>query len=325
MENQQHSNQKRILRLDASALAKSSCLLRLKYIVIDGWRNNLLYNDTVYGLAGHKFLATMALTNSDIATSVREAKLVFNQPKIIRRKKEHLTENHFIKTCFDYWEHLSKTDEASLIISPDSKLPLVEQKFSIVAYEDDTLIIEIVGTLDKLVKYGKQGQVCIGDYKFTSSWNQAEYFPQHRLAPQLKTYRWMLYKFAEVSSADSFLRELTKYPVGMFIDGIFLKSAKETEFHRSEVWTPKQAEIEEFDASLQAMITKLAYLYHEKWSRRDGMINGSCSNSYGSTSASGALCQFYTVCSACDTVAAQHVLKNNFIQKEYDPLAFGEV
>lgn len=313
---------KKLLRLDATALSKSSCNLRLKYTVINGYRQSALYNDTVYGLAGHKFNATMALTNGNFQESLMAAKKVFNQPKITRAKKEHLTENHFIKTCFDFWEHLESKSDSKFIVDSNGK-PLVEMQFAIKIYEDESCIVEVCGTLDKVEQFN-HGMVAIGDYKYTSSWNASEYFKQHRLAPQLKTYRWALYKLASMSPEDSILRQITKYPVGMFIDGVFLKSGKDTEFSRSEVWCPKQDEIEEFDELLLAKAMELASIYRVDWSIRDGMINGSCSNSYGTSSVNGALCQFYNVCSAVDKVAGQYVLKNEFVQREYDPLAFGE-
>jgi hypothetical protein len=112
---------KTILRLDASASSKSSCGLKFKRTVIDGYRELAPWNDTQYGSAFHKFISTMYLTGGDFQVSmVQEAYAIFDKPCNIRPKKEHLTKNHFTKTCFDFWEHMQQVDDFEHLVNPSA-------------------------------------------------------------------------------------------------------------------------------------------------------------------------------------------------------------
>ena len=56
---------KTTIKLDASALVKGACNLRLKRLVLDGYTVALPYNDTQYGSAFHEFVKQMYLTNAN--------------------------------------------------------------------------------------------------------------------------------------------------------------------------------------------------------------------------------------------------------------------
>src|SRR6266576_2163614 len=141
---------KKIIKLDASALSQSSCLLRFKRIVLEGYTDKIPYNDTQYGSAFHKFMATMQETNGDFARAIIETNELFNRPCNIRKK--HLTELHLNKTCIDYWQHFQQKDTFQVMQSSDGK-PLVETDFAIPYFENDKYVVMLQGTIDKHGKF----------------------------------------------------------------------------------------------------------------------------------------------------------------------------
>src|SRR5574338_1651758 len=185
---------KQRLNLDASALSISSCDYRLKLTVIDGLKQPIVNNDTLYGTAFHKFISTMYETNGEFMTAVAAAKKAFAKPCVIKSTKKHLTENHLLKTCLDFWEHFGQKDDFE-ILHDDKGKPLVEVTFEILIYESEHLEIYLCGTIDKIGKF-KNGAYAIGDYKVTSSWNIGEYLRPFRLSTQLHTYHWALTELA---------------------------------------------------------------------------------------------------------------------------------
>src|ERR1051326_7341201 len=94
---------KTIIKLDASALIQSACMLRLKRIIIDGYTDKLPYNDLMYGKAFHKFVALMAIDENKFGENIHEALKVLSEPMQIRDRKGHLNAEHLIKTCTDFW------------------------------------------------------------------------------------------------------------------------------------------------------------------------------------------------------------------------------
>src|SRR5947207_5858260 len=114
---------KTIVRVDASALKESSCEWRFNALVNEGWREKIRYNDTVYGTAVHKYLSRMEESGGQFDEAVKAAiKLWRGTDFKIRKKKDHLTENHLISTCFDFWQHLqTKNSEFKLIQNPSAK------------------------------------------------------------------------------------------------------------------------------------------------------------------------------------------------------------
>lgn len=310
------SNQKRIIRLDASALRKSKCPLAFKRIVIDGYREPTLYNDTLYGTAFHLFPKVMYETNGDLQAATKAALEKMKQPCRIRPKKDHLTENHLLKTCFDFWENfIEKDTQAKILINPATAKPFVEVQFDILVYECNEFEIRISGTIDKLVQI-TNGCVSVGDYKTTSSWDIQKYLRQFRTSPQLKLYVWAIKKLGTMYPDGPFAA-LVNRPIGAFIDGVFLKSKLETEFVRSEVFIFKQQEMDEFKGLLDYKINQLASLIEEEgYIYPLGKIEGTCNDGFP--------CEFCPVCFAPDDIAAEHVLRNNFKAIPYNPLTFGE-
>lgn len=311
---------KRKIKVDASAFKESSCLLRFKRIVLDGLKEPMPWNDVQYGSAFHMFVATMARTNGDAGEATKKALEIFSKPCEIRKK--HLTVLHLQKTCYDYWEHFHKTDNAQ-ILSVDN-IPLVEQNFEILLYEDDYNEVYLCGTIDKMVKF-VNGIYAIGDYKTHSLWSASKngnwiegakaYFQQYELSSQLLTYRLAI-RLQARRNPDSIFATLDKSQVGTFIDGVFLSSNQDTRFMRSDVkiWTDEQITL--FHNLALAKAKAICELPPD-YNIPDGLIHGACSENQFK-------CKFFQLCAAPDDITRGHLIRNNYIVKSYNPLEFGK-
>lgn len=333
---------KRIFRFDASLMKQSSCDLRIKLISFDGYREKKIFNDTLYGTSFHKFSSRMYESGGDFAQAVLAAKQVINKPCVIRDKKEHLTEQHLLKTCFDFWQKFeTNNNNFHLLINPKAicwkcngtsteetfcdvcksthhiESPMVEQSFEITVRETDDYVIKACGTIDKIGKF-TNGCYAIGDIKTTSSWDIKKFLAKWKLNPQLKFYIWAIHRMHQ-DNPNSILSEMCKTKIGAFIDGVFLKSKTETLFERSEVYIYSDTERELFSRMLEKKIDQLEALIQDYLNNRfiypTGIMNESCNKLFP--------CSFYNYCAAPDDIAAQHVLTNNFRQRVYDPLNFG--
>ena len=349
---------KRIFRFDASLLKKSSCDKRIQYISFDGYREPFTYNDTNYGTAFHKFCSTMYESMDEdgkpnFQEAVLAAKEIIGRPCRTRNKKDHLNEVHLLKTCFDFWEHFeSSNNRFKLLTNPRArcfkcngkgflsildennnptlgqtcsyckglghrKQALVEQSFEIKVRETVDYEIYACGTIDKVGQI-INGCYAIGDIKTTSSWNVDTFLAQWRLNPQLKFYIWAIHKLNEMYP-NSVYADMCKTKIGAFIDGIFLKSKAETIFKRSDVFLYSDEERHTFSNMLENWITKYELLVQDYLANREiqptGILNESCYHLFP--------CQFFNVCGAADCISRNHVLRNNFKQKHYDPLNFG--
>jgi hypothetical protein len=130
----QDKNGKYIIRLDASALKESSCLLRLINISVLGIKETLTYNDTQYGSAFHTFISELHKTGGNFAEAQLKAVEMNERPSTTRGVKSHLSSAHLVKTCIDFTKHFQENDQFE-ILSLDGK-PLVEERFEIPYYED---------------------------------------------------------------------------------------------------------------------------------------------------------------------------------------------
>jgi len=337
---------KTIVKVDASALKESSCEWRFDAIVNQGWREKITYNDTVYGTSVHRYLSRMEESGGKFDEAVRACLRIWRQGGFkIRNKKDHLTENHLITTCFDYWQHITtKQSEFQLIQNPHAKCwqcegtglvgheevgglcnicagkgtreqPVVEVKFSIPWEISDDYEAYIEGTIDRVGKI-INGCYCVRDFKTTSSWDSKKFLAGFRSSPQLKLYLWSVRKEAE--REGSALAQLRGQRIGAAIDGIFLKSSSETIFDSSEVFFFSPAQDVEFEFLLADKMEEIkSYALKEKTPRKTGKIEGTCHNLFS--------CKFHDVCHALDEKVGKFVLMSNFNQRPYEPLKHGEV
>lgn len=322
---------KQEILLDASALIKSACMLRLKRIVVDGYSDALPFNDTLYGSAVHLFNATMCRTGGNFGEATSATQALFSRPKQIRDTKKHLTEIHLLKTCFDYWQYFHPKDNFRVLTFDDK--PCIEMDFKNLFYEDDEYIVYLTGTIDKFGQIA-DGAYCVGDYKTHSLWSvnkngkdNAKYeiekfFRKFELSLQLAFYVFNL-KLKAQQNPDSELARICQQPIGSFIDGIFLSSSEPTKFVRSSVKIWSDGDMDMIRRLVLGKILQLLkILKAEKetgvaYTDLDGMICGACSDQQF-------LCQFFDVCAARDEMARAFLLKDKFVRKQYNPLMFSK-
>ena len=315
---------KTIIKLNASALVRGRCNLRLKRTVIDGYTEQLPWNDTLYGSAFHEFIRSMYV-EKDFAKSILAAQAILNRPCNIREGKQHLNENHLIKTCIDYWGYHQKEGQFDVFCLNDS--PMTEIYFENLFYEDDNYIVYLVGTIDS---FGKilNGIYCIRDFKTHSLWATGKngfkfqdalinkFLEKFMMSLQLRFYVYNLRLYAN-KFPDTELYKIANSTIGMFIEGVFLSSTQPTLFRRSDIWTMKKNEMIELDNLLLNRVKDFVKYLNENSSLRDGLATGACSDGLFP-------CEFYNVCAVNNPDIQNMMLKNNFIQKPYEPKEFGK-
>lgn len=311
---------KKIIRINASALKYATCFLRFYRICIQGYKSPLNTNTIEFGSAGHLFLSMMAVTNGNLAISLVAARKYFAETKMeIDPKKKYLDDLKLCSVCVAYWSHLQNTDQFK-ILTNELNEPAVEVTFSNKFYEDENYIILLEGTIDKIGKFDG-GAFALGDYKFTTlpyetgvyrQRKMAEYFKQHEMGTQLRFYRYNIELKAKLEPSP-LLDEITKRPIGCFIDAIFTSSA-EQEFKRSRIFFFPDEDMLEFENMLKAFCSLvITILKQDTLPPRHGVLNGACAGGWRP-------CNFIDVCNAPDDIAREHVLHNNFIQAEYLPI-----
>jgi hypothetical protein len=229
-----------------------------------------------------------------------------------------MTVGHLKQLLFYLQEDFLSKDDFQ-VLQIDGK-PLVEKNFALPYYSDDDIEVILCGTMDKIGKV-KNSNYAVGDYKFTSVWNSVEYLASYALSPQLLFYTLALKLYAKIAP-DSDIGKIGLTPVSAFIDGVFLgPDAKKVKLERSELFTFKQKQLDEFERLMMSKIMELkeeairleADVTYEI--PRYGMFNGACQTHYG-------LCKYFRVCSAPDKISRDMMLEKFFTKKEYNPLNF---
>ena len=312
---------KKIILLNASALRISSCKRRLHYVVIDGYKKARNSISIEFGSAFH-LIPKHVYQDNDYAKGLSAAQVYFKDSNYEPdSKKKYLNDFMLSKVGFDwYTSELHKNDSFEVLRDTDGKA-LVEVQFAIPYYAGENVEVILCGTIDKIVVHRQSKLICEGDFKTTTSWDENEYLRGWVLNTQRYFYNIALRKMIEQSSPSSILHEFKGKDVGSFIDGIFVKTSGETSCKRSEVMVFNDRQRLDYEALLTDLCRwfdgkyDMPGLEHNSPPLREGLLNDSCSeNKYGSK------CDFFDVCACNDSVASEHVLRRNFVQKPYDPL-----
>ena len=304
-----------VLRLDASALSKSSCMLRLYRTVVEGYRAQFNTNDMEYGSAFHLFISTMKQTRGNLGLALGAARKRFVEAKmIVKPQKKYMDDVHLLKSCQEFWEYFGSKDDFITLDDAEGN-PMTEVKFSWPYYCDDEVEVNIVGTVDDLCRHRRSGAYAIRDYKTTSSYDAIEYLRGYKLSPQLLTYRLIIRYYAK-KYPESVFAEMERNGCLVFIDGVFIRGKdKPIEVIRSECEPIAEDKLVEYEKLLAKKVAELvAVVKDPSLLSRDGLLNGSCHTIYGH-------CKFFDACSAPDSIARDHVLRKNFVKKPYDPLS----
>lgn len=309
---------KLIVMVDASVISVSSCLLRMFYIAVEGYHGGLNSNDIEFGTAFHKMRAVFREFGYDegYRRGLKEAKEYYeNTPMAYKSRKKYLTTEFLITGCISYLEKYKKDTFDPIVVDGHT---LVEQKFAIPYYCDDTLEIILCGTCDEIGKW-RSGIYAIADLKTTASWNQEEYLDSYKASPQMMFYRWAIKQYA-VAYPDSIFAKIDAEDCAVFIDGVFHKGASSPiEFQRSNMFMFKEHQIQRFDRMLKDKLGELIMAI-KRWQDcgehpwPEGLLNGACGTKFG-------LCQFANACTATDDEVRAAVL-SHFKKRHYNPLTF---
>jgi hypothetical protein len=326
----QDKNGKYIIRLDASALKESSCLLRLINISVLGIKETLTYNDTQYGSAFHTFISELHKTGGNFAEAQLKAVEMNERPSTTRGVKSHLSSAHLVKTCIDFTKHFQENDQFE-ILSLDGK-PLVEERFEISYYEDSTFAVYLCGTIDAIGKF-RGGVYAIRDYKTKGLWANklangddrwikaeiSKYFQQYSMSIQLRFYLYCIKLIGSMQSDTPLGKLFNDNIFGLFIEGIFTSSKEPTRFAKSDVFILKQEDLDEFKNVLDDLIERFIKRIHlGDFDTRDGIISGSCfENKYA--------CKYLASCNAPTPITRKMVLNDatKYKVETYDPRKHG--
>lgn len=310
-------SEKTIVRINASSLRNSTCLLRWNRQILQGYyqpRNNA---QAVYGIGIHAYLDSMYKTGGHVGISREKALAAFNVPKWPADKQAWLEdENHFFMTCYHLWnEYVSKDSQFDLVKLPDGN-PAAEVTFSLPFFEYGDYQVKLEGTIDKLGKF-KGGCYAIGDWKSTAKWDTKTFLADYEMSSQLKFYLLSLKLMARLQP-DSVIGQIGATNVGVFVDGIFLKpKVTENTYGRSAVFMHNEQTMDEFEDMLKAAIIRFLEASSKGELPRQGLLNGACGTGNYK-------CEYYNICKQKDEAVADMLLMRDFKQKTYNPLKHNE-
>ena len=312
------------LLLNASAIKSAKgCTLKLVRI-LQGYHEQIRWNDTEFGSAGHVGIETYEKTkDADLATlkAMSAFKKASKDPNFkVRNKKDWLTRS-YLAAVMEAFYHAREQGEFSEYKPIDTTTQglLVEKTFKIPFYKGDCVDISLCGTIDSIERIGRDGIYLAADYKFTSQWNIWGFLNGFRLSPQLLFYITALRLLAE-KYPDSIFAEIAKARIGGQIRGIFLKSDLSVTCKASDVWQFREEDLEAFRVQLNLLCLNIALYYRDikdeestTWSK-SGLITNACEGVYGYP------CMFLEACSVPER-AEKYELKK-IPRKEYNPLSF---
>lgn len=307
---------KKIYFVDASLLKYAPCMLKVWRTGVEGRKGKINSVDIEYGSAFHLFAQHYTDTKgTNLRESIQKATDYFTStPSIPKDKKAWMTVTHLKKTCFDWMTHWEKTQDNLEALKVDG-CPTTELKFDLPYYQDDKYEIHLAGTIDRICKTKGSGPYVLTDYKTTSSWDNKSYLAQYRLDPQLRFYRLAISLYAQ-AYPNSIYADMVAKGCGCLIEGIFLKATEEATIRRSDTMFFKAAEMQQFEGLVKKFISRFVEaLNAPEEPPKEGILSGYC---YGAKFG----CHFVDACGAPDKIAEQHVLRNNFITKPYNPLLF---
>lgn len=339
------------INLDSSSLSAASCIRDYKYTTIgdilspaEGAYVSVPDSVMVYGVAVHKFIDTMYKTG-EIGLARKASLAAFNMHKISDDKKLWLDDpKHLFVTCSDVWMDFIQEDNVFDVLSVQQKCwscterhgkirplneqfvcskcngigliegPATEITFRIHLYEDDTIIVYLCGTIDRIGKF-RNGPFAIRDWKSTTFWMEDEFLSEFELSRQLRVYTLACKLMSELEP-QSILGKIGATNMGAMIDAIFVKKEpNENKYISSSIMQFGVKDMNEFREQLHRFCSKLSIHIQHNDFPREGILNGTCVKRFGK-------CRFFNVCKASNEIIATNLLKRDFKRKIYDPLNF---
>jgi len=310
----------KIIRIDASVLKQSACLLKLWRIAVQGYRSKEVFNDTEFGSAIHVF--EKELHEGRPFEMARAATLSFFIEKMqspnfkVRKNAEYLTPA-FLHTCCEVYYNKRSKDFTPLVVDGEV---LVEKNFEIPYYETEHVSIRLTGTIDIIGRLTGNGMYCIGDYKTTRTWNHVDFLAAFKYNIQLPFYLLAIQLIGNKYPQGIF-GELVKNRIGCFIEGIFLSEKEAVTVKRSDIWTFSEERIQVIKHHLDSLCWMLNVCIGNKATpNKQGLVNDTCAGKFiGGTAYP---CEFLGSCLAPNEDATNTILNNSFRCTDYNPLDF---
>lgn len=311
---------KQLILLDQSAIDKLVCPILFYNTVVKGLR---LAENTVsieFGQAFHRFRKIFR-DKGDIGVAIREAVNYFNTtPKRYGKMNAYLTSAYLISVCCEYASVYEKDVVKPVRISDeDAKLQgldstaLLEMKFAIPYYIDDSIEVLLVGTIDEISEVSS-GIFLVTDCKTTSNFKIDNFLEKYRISRQLMFYVFVLEQYAK-QYPNSIFPDMVHRGIGAQIDGIFLAGKDKFTLKRSDIFLFKEDLMSEFRAMIDNCIKRIIWIMeHTDNLPREGIMYNICSTYDG--------CVFFQLCAAPDKVTAEIIEGQIYKVKEYNPMLF---
>lgn len=348
------------INLDQSALGGSSCMLRLKNVVIEGYREPKLSRDITYGIAVHAFADSLFQTNGDLAFAVNSANKAFAIPSYEKPDKKHMSEPaHMIDTCLVLQREFIQKDKDFQLIQlmkdcpycegtgkvehkePISETSLqvhsltcskcngqkqrigaaTEINFSIPYYADQYITVNLTGTIDKIGKF-KNGIFAIGDWKTTSARSDDEYKVQDYFSSYEISIQLKFYTLALKLMARLHPASILGQ-IGATDMGAFIDAI----FVRTKSMENKYRRSSVFRytdgqlAEFQGLLDKKIQEISKAVQLQQFDRDGLINNTCQQKFGK---CAFWKICKQTDPVIADLLYKRDFIKRVYNPLAFNK-
>lgn len=307
------------INIDSTSLGRSSCILHFWRHVGEGYTFKTLTPALTYGIAIHKFIDMMYQTGGIYPKAMEKAMEMFRLPTSQDDKKPWMRdEGHFRATCFNVWSvHINEDKNFEVIVKPDGK-PATEITFSFKYFEDETVIINLQGTIDSIGKI-TNGCYAIRDFKTTGSWDTKAYWTQYEMSRQLRIYT-IACKLMAKMEPNSVLGKIGAQQMGAFIDAIFLTTKpNDVGYDRSIVYQYKEEDLHEFQMTLDDTCKKLSQAIKTGYFPKEGLVNGTCESKW--SDGEKGKCEFWNVCKVNPTVASL-LLNRDFVKKPFKPLEY---
>lgn len=333
---------KRIIYIDASSLKSDSiCDRRFLLHIIRGYSQGVRAANykAGYGTAFHAFLENYysvppadRLTQWTRLTNIGMEAYKKYEPHIDWTSKfEFRTPDHLHKVMAMYSGRYRLGDSLVPLTfkmpAPEGVIPdtssLLEKKFCVPWYEDETLIIYLTGTIDMICDY--HGRVIIVDHKSTST-QQAyigRFFEEFRMSIQGQLYVKI---FRQLSGMSEY--------VPLLINGIFVKKpTKASEekgifdgvhFQRSSLIEYTEEQMNQFDEYLQRTLNHILgaiKVYGLKELLEDVADLGP--TNYAACHGRFSSCPFYEMCALPPKEQILY-LKSRYNSETYNPLCFND-
>lgn len=314
---------KKTIYVDASSL-KSDSLCDRRYLlhIIRGYVRGLRAENykAGYGVAFHTFLELYyskpaAERSKHLVECTQAALSSFERylPYIPQDSiKEFRSPLHLLNACQSYHQHWGRGDYITAIPVDDNE-HLLERKFCVPWFEDETLVIYLTGTIDMVGEVF--GKLAIIDHKSTAAYDPQVFFSEFELNIQTMFYVLM---FRRLSKMDRYLPIMIN---GIFIKKPTAKAEKDGQFDgarfvRSNLIEYSDDRMEEFERYLDWQMNKILTLARMP-AETFGQINPAACHGKFST------CSYYELCSM-PLHKQKDMLESIYRVEAYSPLNFND-